>query len=106
MGLKNGRLAGKSLLWPAGVLSVTAMKFRIKEGTSVMGFMGRAEDWMMVIVIACLYIIVPLLLIRWVVQTVKSSVKARQDLVRGVADIAERLARIESKLGETQSPKQ
>jgi hypothetical protein len=33
------------------------------------------------------------------------SVKARQDMARGIADIAERLERLEAKLGESQAPK-
>ena len=45
------------------------------------------------------------LILRRIRLWMDKSVKARQDLARGVADIAERLERLEAKLGEVPAPK-
>ena len=45
------------------------------------------------------------LILRRIRLWMDKSVKARQDMARGIADIAERLERLESKLGEAQAPK-
>jgi hypothetical protein len=72
---------------------------------NVLAFVGRGEDWAIVFIMLILVVLLPLLILRWVRRWMEKSIKARQDLARGVADIAERLERLESKLGESQAPK-
>ncbi|MGO8704668.1 MAG: hypothetical protein ACLQVA_12690 [Candidatus Brocadiia bacterium] len=45
------------------------------------------------------------LILRRIRLWMDKSVKARQDMARGIADIAERLERLEAKLGESQASK-
>jgi hypothetical protein len=71
---------------------------------NVLAFVGRGEDWAMVFVILILVVILPLLILRWVRRWMERSIKARQDLARGVADIADRMGRLESKIGDPQTP--
>jgi hypothetical protein len=53
----------------------------------------------------CVFGLLALLILRQVRLWIGKSIKARQDLARGVADIADRMGRLESRLGESQAPK-
>jgi small-conductance mechanosensitive channel len=56
--------------------------------------------------VAVLFVVVILAAIRWVTQSVNRSIKARQDLARGVADLADRIERLEKRIcemGQTKS---
>ena len=56
-------------------------------------------------VFALCLVCIGFLAVRWAVRAINRSIKARQDLARGVTDMVDRLGRLESKLGESQAPK-
>jgi len=72
----------------------------------VLAVLGRGTDWCLVVIILILWVLCPFLVIRQIARWIKQSIKARQDLARGVADIADRMGRLESKVEESETPKQ
>ncbi len=69
-----------------------------------------AQETHFMVAIGPLIILIGLILLAWLILSrirrwIEQSIKARQDLARGVADIADRMGRLESKLGESQAPK-